>query len=275
MLTSTSESSGRRTWPFALGAVPLFLLNIFLNPPEGGVRGRGTGFLVGHLLAGVVALVLIVALVYGIARLIRRHQTPPAVAAVAFWTLLALAALDMVKALGGDRGQAGAAVITADERQGLTIEADSIRHRSLGFSIPNPGPSFVSSPTLQNRLDSSLAIHPDMVGWILTSGDAHATLIIQLLKFSFLDEERFREFARGLRNTMARSNGGAVLSDSVLWHPPDGDYWIAVQYPIGTFLRSRCISRSRPDGYFIVCAQTGSGDSSALASVRDGLTMRR
>jgi hypothetical protein len=252
----------------------LLLVNIFLNPPEGGLNGRGTGFLIGYLFGGAAVLLLIVAAVYGIARLIRRHKTPPAAAAVAFWTLLTLAGLDMIRAVGGGGPHAATAVLTAADRQGLEIAGDSIRHRGLGFAMPSPGPTFAPSPALQARMDSSLSGHPDMVAWVLTSTDVHATLIIQLMKFPFSDEARFRSFARGLHNTLTGAKGVTVLIDSVRWEPPDGDYRLAVRYPVGTFLRTRCISRSRPDGSFVLCAQTGSGDSDALASVRDGLSMR-
>lgn len=270
-----SASSRKRHWLFVIGAVPLLLLNIVLHPPAGGVSGRGTGFLLGYLFGGAIVLLFIIALVYGIARLVRRHKTPPAVAAVAFWTLLALAGLDFLSAIGGRKSTSSATPLTSDERAGLRIEADSIRHPSLGFSLPNPGPTFAPAPEIQTRLDSGLSEHPDMAGWVLQSKNPPANVIIQLVRFPFMDEGRFRAFVTELRDAASHAKDPSILTDTVLWQPPSGDYRLTLHYPAGQFLQTRCISRSRPDGYFILCVQTAGVDSSALAFVRDGLSMRR
>lgn len=272
---TTPEAARKPSWPFAIGAIPLLILNLVLRPPEGGVSGRGAEFVTGYFLGAAAVLLLIVALVYGVARLVRRHKSPPRVTATAFWTLLILAGLDLLSSIGGRAARTSSVPITGDERQGLRIESDSIRHPGFGFSMPSPGPSFLPSPELQAQMDARLSEHPDMVAWVLRNSDAHASLIIQLVKFSFLDEGRFRTFTQDLRHAAPASSGATVLSDSVLWEPPAGDYHLTIHHSSGLFLQTRCISRSRPNGYFILCVQTAAADSSSLAFVRNGLNMRR
>src|SRR5439155_26117309 len=92
----------KRTWPFALGVVLLLPLNVFLlAPPESG-DGRDAAYMAGYLVGGVLVLLLLVALVYGVARLIRRRSTPPAFVVVAFWTLLTMVVLNAARL--GSRG---------------------------------------------------------------------------------------------------------------------------------------------------------------------------
>ena len=259
------------SWPFALGTLLLLPLNVFwMAPPEGG-KG-GAAYLTGYLLGGVVVLLLLVGLVYGVARLIRRRSAPPRVPAVAFWTLLTMMILNVARATGAGATRFSTTV-TAAERQGLQIAADSIWHAGFGFSMPSPGPSYVPAPELQARADSSLADHPDMVGWVLRSAEEATTLVIQLVKFPAMDETHFRAFIRGMRNS-SNAPGVTILVDTTSWRPGAGEFRYVERYPSGTFLLTRCIPAVRSDAAFVLCVQTGSADSGALADVRNGLSVR-
>lgn len=258
-------SRGKRTWPFAVGALLLLALNVVIRPPDNGLSGPG--YVIGYALAGATVLLVIVAVVYGVARLVRRHSTPPALTPLSFWTLLIVAGLEITTAVG----RVGTTTVTLEERHGLTVQADSLRHSLLGFSIPNPGPTFLPSADLQAQLDSGLAGHPDMAGWILHSDEPPGNLVIQVIKLRSVKERAFRDFTSGLRT--GASKKAKVLADTVSWTPPSGDYHLTMLFPSGLFLSTRCLSRSRANGQFVLCVQSASGDSGALSFVREGLTM--
>jgi len=253
---TTSRPSTRL---FAIGAVLLIPLNLFLRPPD----SRDPGYMVGYLLGGVGVLLVAAWIVYGIGRWLRRRQTPPRFAAVAFWTFLVFAGVNLMTVDQASR----ATSLTDAERHGLELGADSIRHASLGFSIPNPGTDFTESPQLQARMDSGLVSHRDIAGWVLSRTDGRANVVLQVIKMPLLDERRFRGFIRGMRSSTDELKGSSVLSDTVLWEPPNGEYRLTVLNPPGIFIQTRCLARSRPDGHFVVCVQTASADSSALAAV--------
>jgi len=262
----------KRTWLFALGAVLLLPLNVFLlAPPEG--EKHDAAYFTGYIVGGVLVLLVIVALVYGVARLIRRNR-PPAFAVVAFWTLATFVALSFARMAGSGATRLDTTV-TAAERHGLQIAGDSIWHAGFGFSMPSPGPSFLPAPELQARVDSGLADHPDMVGWVLRNADEATTLVIQLVKFPAMDETHFRAFIRGMRNTSGGGNGATVLVDTLTWQAGHRDFRYVEQYPTGRFLLTRCVPAARSDAAFVLCVQTGAGDSSALSGVRDGLSVRQ
>jgi len=163
--------------------------------------------------------------------------------------------------------------VTAAERQGLQIAADSIWHAGFGFSMPSPGPSYVPVPELQARVDSGLAGHPDMVGWVLRSAEEATALVIQLVKFPAMDESHFRAFIRGNAQFVQCPRGDDPRRHDVV-AGRRGEFRFVERYPSGTFLLTRCIPGARSDAAFVLCVQTGSADSGALADVRTGLSVR-
>jgi len=77
------------TWLLRVSVGLLALVNVALFRPDG--DPHDSAYLVGILVGGLVTQAVVVAIIYGIHRLLRRPKRPMLV--IAFWTLLALAAL--------------------------------------------------------------------------------------------------------------------------------------------------------------------------------------
>ena len=90
----------RPQWPFALGALLLLGLLVFLTPPGAEDTGRGPWFLAGHLVGAVLGALVFCVVVYGVLRLASRGRTPPPFATVAFWTLLVDTLLTLARLVG-------------------------------------------------------------------------------------------------------------------------------------------------------------------------------
>jgi len=167
-----------------------------------------------------------------------------------------------------------AALVTDAERGDLKVGSDSIRHASLGFSVPNPGPGFGPSPELQSRLDATLANRPEMVAWILRRADPPATVTIEVSKMARMREETFRGFARGVRGGTTRSGAAEILEDSVSWQGGTGEYRMTYRLGSSVFAKMRCRSRGSHRLTVVVCVQTASGEVDALDFVLAGLVTR-
>lgn len=272
--SARSRPSPLLAWFFAVGSIALLGLNVFLNPPDGGVAASRPGYAAGHIAGQIAVLGLVALLVYAVARFVRRGKAAPNALATTFWTLLVFAVFSVLSAASGTRLASDAAVLSPEDRQALLVEPDSIRHPHIGFAIPNPGSALVSAPELQARLDKQLAGHAGMAAWILATADPRSTVTIQVTKFALLDERRFREFALGTRSGATRSGTFTLLDDSLTWRPANGDYRMTLKANADVWLKMRCVSRSRSEGHYVLCVQTTSAGSDSLDAVRTGLSMR-
>jgi hypothetical protein len=79
-----------RAWLYGAGALALALVNVWLFRPEK-VDLHDPATVAGMLAGGLLTQAVLVAIAYGIHRLLRRPKQPLMV--VAFWTLLALTGL--------------------------------------------------------------------------------------------------------------------------------------------------------------------------------------
>ena len=263
-----SKASDR---PFVAGAVILLAINAFLSSLRAGPSGSGAGYFIGALFGSAVVFVAIGLLVYGIARALGKARTRAATARTAFWTMIVLlvANLGYLGAAGGSATQpSGNANITDAERQGLQFDTDTIRHVAFGFVLPHPGSGFSASPETQRQLDEGFSQQPDMVAWAFRDTVRRQGLVIQVAKMARLDENRFRNFAGGVREGIAKSQ---VLEDTVSWQPAAGEYRLALLHPAGLYITMRCLPGLRPGRSVIVCVQTTADQPNALESSRAGL----
>jgi hypothetical protein len=175
-------------------------------------------------------------------------------------------------------GQVGLAIeeyvknsrFTPEERAGLVVTPDSISHPTLGFSVPNPQGAYSVSPTIQHRLDSVFADQEKIASWALNSAN-RGNIIIEATRFPQIDETGFRAYIREFRRKMT-SLADTVLADSINWTTQGGEYVIEV-HARAAFLRDRCLSRTGTDN-LIVCVQAASRDSTGLAMVPAGFTLK-
>jgi hypothetical protein len=259
-------------WPFVAGCITLFVVNVALGlfNATGSEVSAGpaehAGEFVGGLIGVLVFQAVIVGIGYGIARFVRRNKAPPRLVVVAFYAL----GLVLLIQGAGVAGRLGSATFTPEQRAGLRVTSDSIAHDLLGFSAPNPHGAFTSSPDLQHRMDSAMASNPQITAWALNS-KGHGNVIIEATKFTTLSETKFRAYIDGFRKTAVRQ-ADRVMQDSVSW-TTRGEYRLAARVR-GAFIRTRCLSRSRAGDNLIVCLQAASVDSTDLALVPEGLTLK-
>jgi len=87
---------------YAAGALLLLALHVFLNPPR---EQPGTAGWIGEITGALLGVLAVVAIVYGAVRLSFRGRRAPSLSAVAFWTLLVLALLQLATVVGGLAGR--------------------------------------------------------------------------------------------------------------------------------------------------------------------------
>jgi len=260
-------------WPFALGSIGLIAVNVAIGLlgnalSDSGASGEAlVGDVIGTVAFQLVLQGVVVAITYGIARVVRRKQSPPRLAVVAFY---ALGLLLLIQGAGAAGRLTGSAAFTPEQRAGLRVTSDSIDHELLGFSAPNPNGVFTSSPDLQHRMDSATAARPQFAAWALNSA-GHGNVIIEATRFTTLSETKFRAYIDGFRREVLRQ-ADQVTKDSVSW-TNRGEYRLAVRVR-GAFVRTRCLSRSRAGDNLILCLQAASADSTGLGLVPSGLTLK-
>ena len=189
-MTNPATDSGsprRRNWPFTAGAIVFLVLNLLLALPGADAKGSGTAYTIGSVLGAAVVSLLLVGLVYWVARLLARGKRRVELPRVALWTLGVVFGLSFVTMVTRAGQRLTASVVTDAERGALTVEPDSIRHASLGFSLPNPGTDFGPDPDLQRRMDAGFAKHRDIAAWVLRRADPPATVMIEVTKMSRMD----------------------------------------------------------------------------------------
>ncbi len=255
--------------PSIAAIVLLVLLNAALTFARSGTEVGGA-YVYGFVIGSTVVTLLVVAVVDAIARRGGRRKDGRARVKVAIGTL-AIVLLVNLFAFVGQAGARSSAAITAEERQGIAAGPDSIRHATLRFSLPSPGPSYKAFPPLQAKLDAAFSKQPDVAGWVYADPDRSESFIVQVTKFSKVTESGFRDFAKGMRNGVAQSSAATVVTDAVEWRNGRGDYRLVMKSPAGGYLKARCLSGSNGTTAEVVCVETIAKEENALEPVLTGL----
>lgn len=235
------------------------------------------GYIIGMVAGGVIALPLIALVVYGVTRLIGRPKPAASSAKIAFWILLVLVFLNFAAFVGGAANARTATAQTAftdEQRQGLRLGPDSIRHASLGFALPSPGPTFAPSHELEQQFADQFGgkLPQDLIVWAFHDTTRGHVLFVQVIGSPGLDEKQFRDVARGMRTGATRKS--KVLSESSIWDDTGREARLTTQTPNGPYFVMRCVPSVKPRTEFVVCVQTVTENPDALAAVSNGLSLR-
>jgi hypothetical protein len=89
-----------------------------------------------------------------------------------------------------------------------------------------------------------------------------------LIAIPGLNEEKFREAARGMRMSTAKFK---KLSDTTVWESTRRETAYVTQHPNGLYFAARCVPSLKPQREYIVCAQTFSDEPTPVTAARNGL----
>lgn len=262
---------------YIAGAAIMALVSGFISMPRSRDSGTTTAYVIGTFFGGVVGFALAWLLVYGLVRLLAKKKPPSTAAKVAFWVLFAMLFLRFANFLGravNPRTALAQAAFTTEDRTGLKVAADSIRHPGLAFTLPHPGKTFVASPETEKLLADQFGgqVPPDLVNWAFRDTTRQQMLLIQLIKMPGLNEEKFREAARGMEKGLARAK---LLSHSLVWDPAKRELRSTAQHPNGLYLITRCLPSVKPRVEYFICVQIYSEEQTGLAAVSNGLTLTK
>ena len=127
-----------------------------------------TAYFVGQVVGSLVMSALVAVIIYAIARAATKGKPRSTSAKIVFWVLLVwfIVLLGSIVGRAANPGAASAQTGFADEdRRGLTVGADSIRHARLGFAIPYPGKTFIAAAEMERALAAQFGgqIPPDLL----------------------------------------------------------------------------------------------------------------
>lgn len=164
------------------------------------------------------------------------------------------------------------ATLTPAERAGLRLESNVLRHPSLGFVVPLPGPHFAPDTDMQNAVREALGQRQDLFAWAFhVPRDSFFSVSVIVYKGFDGTKEGFRRFFTEIMQS-GRAEDEPVYRDSIYWDGQRREYRLFSQDTRGVTTNERCIpspSSRRPG--VIVCVLLGGGDSSQIQIVRDGL----
>jgi hypothetical protein len=268
-----SRRTATSTRLFAAGAAILLALTAFLSTLRTRPEVRDTGYLIGRVVGAGFFFAVVGLVVYGIARAFRKAKTGAGAAKLAFWTMAALFVANCATLVGqvpSVSPTSADTIVTVAEREGLQIDAGTIRHTAFGFALPHPGPGFTTNLQYQRQMEEAFAQMPDVVGWALSDNVKRQVLTIQVTKFTQLDEAEFRKFTQGIREGFIRSK---IVDENLSWKPGTSDYRITALHPRGFYVNTRCIPRVEPGRSLIVCVGTTAFEPNDLESSRSGLKL--
>ena len=265
----SKDRSGR---PYIIGTTIVVILIALVVLLEKGVAGGDNAYMIGQVFGYFIASALMAAVIFRIARFFTKQSPRSRSAKITFWISLVWFVLILLNFIGrvSNPRYASRGAITQQERQGLEIGSDSIRHPSLGFVLPHPGSGFVRTEEAEQTLMKTMGSKPDVMAWIFRDTAQRKALSILVTTFLSLDEGRFRQFAAGMGRAVPAE---AVRLDSVTWEGDDHEYRLALRHPNGMFSTSRCLPRLKEGGELVVCAQMIGLDSAGLDSIPNGLTV--
>src|SRR6266513_50708 len=151
----SKDRSGRA---YIVGTTIVVILIALLLLLQKGVEGGTKAYMIGQVFGFFVGTALFAAIIYRIARFFTKTKPASRGAKITFWISLAwfvLLLLGFVGRITNPRYLSHGA-ITQQERQGLEIDADSIRHQGLGFVLPHPGSGFVRADDAEQSLLKSM-----------------------------------------------------------------------------------------------------------------------
>src|SRR5262245_22316785 len=264
----------------------IFLLALHSLCSLTGARMKDTGlnfgtYLVGRFVGAAIASVLLVFVVFLVARLLGKGKTRAGKAALAFWTITVLFMLSLPRLVAVDNSidqgvTPGSERVIDSERFGLLIWKAFIEHPGFGFVVPNPGPDFELSLDLQRQIETRLAPHPNTVGWIFRNVGRPESVMIQVSKGVRIDERDFRAFARDFQRGLSEEGYVSVPEkDTVVWNEAGGEFRSTAQDTTGFYFKTRCLSSPRRFAAHVVCVTTTSDRVEGLDFVVEGLALQR
>jgi hypothetical protein len=223
-----------------------------------------------EMVGAALVPILLVLVVWVVARLFKRGRTPRSFFTIAFWTLAVLFVIDLAGLVGQ---AAGSLAVTDADRAGLEIGEDSIRHAGLGFVLPSPGPGFAADSELQALITQQYAGQGAMVAWGLRDPNQSALVLIQVTKGK-QTEPGFRAFARGMKRGVTESGRARILEDTLRWQDGKGEYQVTFMHENGVYSTMLCRGGRFNTVSRVVCVQTSSLERDGLAFVRAGFSLR-
>jgi hypothetical protein len=272
-----SESQTSRSGTgWIVGSAILVVLHGFLSMLRDRTAAITAAYTIGTFVGGAVMSALIGLIIYGVVRAIGKTRPASTAAKIVFWVLLVLLILNVANFVGravNPRSASAQAAFTKEDRQGLRVDADSIRHVGLGFVLPHPGTTFIASPDAESLLAGQFGgrLPPDLVNWVFRDTTRGRLLIIQVIAAPGLNEQKFSEAARGLRKSVAKFK---ALSDTTVWAGPQSESRYVMQLPNGLYFVTRCVPSLKPRREYVVCFQAYSDEPTALTAVGKGLKVR-
>ena len=167
---------------------------------------------------------------------------------------------------------AAQSVFSSEDRAGLKIGADSIRHISIGFALPTPAKNLIPYPALEQRAAAVFGgqLPPELAEWAFQDTTQHVDFIISVIGMPGLNEEKFRNYSRGMREGLSKLR---LVVDTTIWQSAQRETRFVAQHPNGGYVGTRCVPSLKPRREYILCVQTFSAEPTTLAKVGGGLTV--
>lgn len=272
------ESPAPRTGSgYLVGSGILVILHGFLAMLRDRTSTITAAYAIGTFVGGAVVVALIGLIIYGVARAIGKAKPASTAAKIVFWILLVFLILGAANFVGravNPRTASAQAGFTNEERLGLRVGADSIRHVGLGFVLPHPGAAFNANPDVDRQLAEKFGgqLPPDLINWAFTDTTRGWSLVIQVIGMPGLNERKFLEFMRGHRAGLAKSK---VFSDTAVWEETQRESRLTLRQANGLHILVRCVPSLKPRREYVVCAQIYSNVPAALTAVSNGLAVTK
>ncbi len=252
-------------------AAALLVVNT-LAARASGMRGGVVG---AELAGSASAPIILLLIVYGIARIFGKARTFRGALKLASWTLFVLLLMQMASAVNSQIAPVRS-LLTEAETEAPVIAGDQLVHEVVGFSLPYPGPGWDRALEAEQDMNEELARAGRMFAWAFINERTQELVALQITKGLEPGEATFRDFAHGMSQSLADIEHSVVLEDTVLWNSSTQQYRAAVMLGGEVFMIWRCIPTTGAEGGpFIVCAQTTTLDAGSLAFVLSGLTAHR
>jgi len=183
-VSAASPRSGRG---WIAGSAVFLVLTGLLTMFRERASAKTTAYLFGTFLGGAAAGAAIGLIIYWIASKIRRTTPRPSAAKFVFWTAFVGFLLNFLSFVGeamNPRAASAQSAFTTEERQGLSVNKDSIKHVGLGFALPHPGPTFAANREVEQLLAGQFGgqLPPDLMNWAFRDTVSGEVLIIQVTK---------------------------------------------------------------------------------------------